>query len=275
MDVYDLTHPLTPQTPVHEGDAPVSLTRIRLHDPDGYQVTRISLGSHSGTHLDAPRHFFPNGATLDTFHADRFVRRGWVVDVRPPEVVAPGHTAGPQPSIESPQPPVLPPLPTLSAPQIVFTPGPAAAASQNPVSLVSAEEALAAGSPPMGTAHPDNVPRAPAPVPRVGPDLLADRLRDVEIEPGDFLLLWTGGALLADDALPLLVETGAGLVGTDAFSLDDAPYPAHTLLLARGVLLAENLANLDRIGPGPVMCAFLPLLWPESDGAPMRAVAWR
>ena len=101
------------------------------------------------------------------------------------------------------------------------------------------------------------------------------RLKDARLEPGDFLLLWTGGALLADDAAPLLLDSGAGLVGTDAPSLDEPPYPAHHLLLGAGLLFAENLTNLDALGPGRVMCAFLPLSLPEADGAPMRAVAWR
>jgi arylformamidase len=206
MIVVDLTLPLGPDTPAFEGDPPVTLARVRSHDPDGYQVTAVCLGSHSGTHLDAPRHFFPDGATLDSYPADRLVRPGWVVDVRPP-----GGT---------------------------------------PASI-------------GGVA------------PRIGAGLLAERLRGVALESGDFLLLWTGGALLADDAVPLLLESSAGLVGTDSPSLDDHPYPAHVLLLGAGVLLAENLASLDKLGPGRVMCAFLPLALPEADGAPMRAVAWR
>jgi kynurenine formamidase len=64
-------------------------------------------------------------------------------------------------------------------------------------------------------------------------------------------------------------------VGTDAPSLDAEPYPVHRLLLGHGVLLAENLRGLDRLGPGPVTCAFLPLAVVGTDGAPVRAVAWR
>ena len=82
MIVVDLTLPLSAATPVADGDPPVTITRVRSHGADGYQVTAISLGSHSGTHLDAPRHFFPEGPTLDSYPADRLVRPGWVVDVR-------------------------------------------------------------------------------------------------------------------------------------------------------------------------------------------------
>jgi arylformamidase len=32
---------------------------------DGVNVSRITLGSHSGTHLDAPRHFFARGTAVD------------------------------------------------------------------------------------------------------------------------------------------------------------------------------------------------------------------
>ena len=52
---------------------------------------------------------------------------------------------------------------------------------------------------------------------------------------------------------------GVGLVGTDSAGLDDEPYPVHRLLLGSDVLLAENLWGLDRLEPGPVTCACLPL----------------
>ncbi len=209
MQVVDLTHPLTPGPPIFAGDPAVALELARTHEADGYQVTAISLGSHSGTHLDAPRHFFADGATLDSYPADRLVRPGWVVDVRPHESPTP---AGEQPVYE---------------------------------------------------------------LPGIGAELLAQRLAGVRLEPGGFLLLWTGGALLSGDTASLLLATGAGLVGTDAPGLDDEPYPLHLALLGEGVLLAENLASLDKLDPGPVMCAFLPLAIPHADGAPVRAVAWR
>jgi kynurenine formamidase len=216
--IVDLTCPLSPDTPVYPGDPPVTLTTVRTHGADGYEVTHLCVGSHSGTHLDAPRHFFPGGATLDEYPVDRLVGPGVVVDVR-------SQTAGP--------------------------------------ALIEAA-------------------------------LLSERLRLAGAVPGDFILLWTGGAFLSPQAAGVLLDTGTTLVGTDGSSLDPPPpapsggpseragvgetveaYAAHRLLLGNGVLLAERLCNLDRLGPGPVNCAFLPLAFVGTDGAPVRAIAWR
>jgi kynurenine formamidase len=286
--VVDLTHKLTPDAPVVPGDPPVTLARFRSHDPDGYQVTAVCLGSHSGTHLDAPRHFFLEGATLDSYPADRFLRPGWIVDVRPPTWTpawpageGAGRTSAPEPT-----PLDRPSLPPVGVPATPLPPAAPAQASGGPDVVIQALASLTAGRAPLpagggvsfvpaaqdsGIAPASDVP---SPV-RIDAGLVAERLKDTDIRSGDFLLLWTGGALLADDAVPLLLDSGAGLVGTDGASLDEDPFPAHRLLLGAGLLLAENLANLERLGPGPVMCAFLPLALPDADGAPVRAVAWR
>lgn len=198
MEIVDLTAPLCPGPAAHPGDPRVRFVRTRSHEADGYEVTRISLGSHSGTHLDAPRHFFPVGATLDQYPVDRLVGPGVVVDCRP----APGDRG-------------------------------------------------------------------------IDAALLAERLHPDCVPPGGFVLLWAEGVLLSVEAARLLLEAGAGLVGTDGPSLDREPYPVHQLLLGHGVLIAEDLRGLDRLGPGPVTCAFLPLAVVGTDGAPVRAVAWR
>lgn len=83
MEFFDLTLPLRPGMPVLEGDPAVEFTTVRSHDVDGYELTRLSLGSHTGTHLDAPRHFFVAGATLDQYPLERLVGPGVIVDCRP------------------------------------------------------------------------------------------------------------------------------------------------------------------------------------------------
>ncbi|MCL5775253.1 MAG: cyclase family protein [Patescibacteria group bacterium] len=46
------------------------------------QVTEIVFGTHSGTHLDAPAHFFPEGKKLSNLGIESFMGRGVLVDVR-------------------------------------------------------------------------------------------------------------------------------------------------------------------------------------------------
>ena len=82
MDVIDLTHVITEDMPVYPGSEPPSLRPVALHGADGYRETRLSLHSHTGTHIDPPAHILADGATLDRFPADRFVGRALVIDCR-------------------------------------------------------------------------------------------------------------------------------------------------------------------------------------------------
>ena len=68
--------------PVFPGDPPVSLTAHATFPEDGYRVTDLSCGSHTGTHVDAPSHTEPEGRTIDEFPVSRFVRDALVVDLR-------------------------------------------------------------------------------------------------------------------------------------------------------------------------------------------------
>ena len=65
------------------------------------------------------------------------------------------------------------------------------------------------------------------------------------------------GAGARSDGGELLAQAGAGLVGIDAPSIDEEPYPVHRHLLGEGILIAENLCGLERLGPGPVAMRLL------------------
>ena len=95
------------------------------------------------------------------------------------------------------------------------------------------------------------------------------------IAADSIVVLWTEGAPLTADAGEVVSAHRPIIVGTDAPSLDAEPYPVHRLLLGQGILLAENLQGLDRLGPGPATFACLPLAAVGADGAPARIIAWR
>jgi len=56
--------------PVWPGDPP---PLMQQQSSGTVLVTSLSMGLHTGTHLDAPRHFLPDGKTLDTYPLDRFI----------------------------------------------------------------------------------------------------------------------------------------------------------------------------------------------------------
>jgi kynurenine formamidase len=82
MTAYDLSQPLDPDVPVYPGDPEVSLRPHATHDADGYRVTALELGSHSGTHVDAPAHTEPDGATLDSVPMETFTMSALKLDCR-------------------------------------------------------------------------------------------------------------------------------------------------------------------------------------------------
>lgn len=66
MHIYDITVPISPSLPVYPGDPVVEITPIaQMASGDIANVSRVVLSSHSGTHIDAPRHFFPDGRAVD------------------------------------------------------------------------------------------------------------------------------------------------------------------------------------------------------------------
>lgn len=86
----DLTIPLSPETPVWPGDPPVEREPVSsIADGDTANVTRLTLGSHAGTHMDAPRHFLDGGRTIDELPRDATVGPCLVIDTGEAEVIEP------------------------------------------------------------------------------------------------------------------------------------------------------------------------------------------
>lgn len=79
----DVTRPLGPGTPVYPGDPAVGLERIA--DPgrgDAARVTLLTLGSHAGTHVDAPCHLAGSSGGVETLPPEALIGPALVVDRR-------------------------------------------------------------------------------------------------------------------------------------------------------------------------------------------------
>ena len=78
--LYDVTYPISADLPVWPGDPKPRLEPSRFVDGETVvHTTRLSLGNHTGTHVDAPFHTREDGATLDQIPLERWIGPARVV----------------------------------------------------------------------------------------------------------------------------------------------------------------------------------------------------
>ena len=88
MKIYDVTIPFSKDMAVYPGDPPVKIVRrttINKNDAKA-NLSRLSFGSHTGTHIDAPFHFIENGITVDKLPLELLIGRARVVEVTAPRI---------------------------------------------------------------------------------------------------------------------------------------------------------------------------------------------
>jgi arylformamidase len=67
MPIHDISLPICESLITWPGDPPVRITPIsHLSKGDQATVTRLDMGTHTGTHVDAPAHFVQGGAGVDS-----------------------------------------------------------------------------------------------------------------------------------------------------------------------------------------------------------------
>lgn len=80
-EFHDLTHLISHDMPVYPGDPQPEFESVATIEHEKINVTRILLGSHTGTHVDAQRHFIANGKGIDKEALDKFVGEAVVLDL--------------------------------------------------------------------------------------------------------------------------------------------------------------------------------------------------
>ena len=212
MRVIDLTHVIEKNMPVYPGTEPPKLDPANGYEKDGFKETRITMFSHTGTHMDPPAHLFPNGTTLDRFLPEQFIGKAAVIDCRDlqdgePITMAQVRRAG-------------------------------AIADQADFLLFN---------------------------------LGWDRRWGTESYFGDY-------PCLDDEVMAYILQGSFKGIGFDVIGLDpiaDASLTRHKKLFAeKEIVNIENLCNLELCGPGLFWFSCFPLKIADSDGSPIRAVAW-
>lgn len=85
-----------------------------------------------------------------------------------------------------------------------------------------------------------------------------------------------GFPALTIDSAKWLCEMNLKGIGIDAISIDymeNTSFDVHHILMNKGLLIIENLTNLDEVGDDEFVLSVLPLKTKEADGSPIRAVA--
>jgi arylformamidase len=92
--IYDVTVPISNSMPVWPGDPAVRLSakshlsRDKTHT---VRLTAIEMGSHTGTHIDAPFHMIEDGDRLDQVSLDTLVGKATVFEVGAARSIGPSQ----------------------------------------------------------------------------------------------------------------------------------------------------------------------------------------
>ncbi len=81
MKIIDLSVLVNEQTPVYPGDPKIKIQPAGVFATDGWNDHVLTMGTHVGTHIDAPMHMVEGGVSLDKLPIETFVGRGKYVAV--------------------------------------------------------------------------------------------------------------------------------------------------------------------------------------------------
>ncbi len=73
-------------------DPPVRIERVRdLARGDSHSLSEISMGAHTGTHMDAPAHFIKGGAGIDRMPLNATIGRARVLEIKDAKSIKPAE----------------------------------------------------------------------------------------------------------------------------------------------------------------------------------------
>lgn len=84
MRVIDLSLPIVDGMPVYPGDPKVKVKITHTYESHTWELRQLTMGSHTGTHVDAPSHMHPGAATLDELPLERFFGASRLVRLEDP-----------------------------------------------------------------------------------------------------------------------------------------------------------------------------------------------
>src|SRR5882762_11173263 len=82
MKFVDVSIPIRAAMTVYRGNPAVRIRPVKTLCNDSVNVSELCLGTHTGTHVDAPSHFIKGAKGIDRVDVERFIGPAWVADLR-------------------------------------------------------------------------------------------------------------------------------------------------------------------------------------------------
>jgi arylformamidase len=82
VKLIDVSVPIRDAMTVYRGNPPVRIRPVMTLAKAGVNLSELCLGSHTGTHVDAPWHFIKGGKRIDRLDLRRFIGAAWVADLQ-------------------------------------------------------------------------------------------------------------------------------------------------------------------------------------------------
>ncbi|MGD0534561.1 MAG: cyclase family protein [Methanoregula sp.] len=83
MEIIDLAYEIEEKMSIFDAPwhAPVTITQMGRIDCEGRETRRVCLGTHAGTHMDAPLHFIPGGDPVGRIPLEKLIGPVTIVDL--------------------------------------------------------------------------------------------------------------------------------------------------------------------------------------------------
>ncbi len=95
MKFIDVSVPLNSALAVYPGNTPFQVEALkRIADGGSSNVSALHLSAHTGTHVDAPRHFFDNADGVDALPLELLIGRARVLEVVTSKAIGPDDLKG-------------------------------------------------------------------------------------------------------------------------------------------------------------------------------------
>jgi len=88
MHIYDITLTISPDLPVWPGDPPVKIERVaKIEEGANSNLSRMSIGVHTGTHVDSPLHFLTGGNGVESLPLNILIGRAYVLNLPDADII--------------------------------------------------------------------------------------------------------------------------------------------------------------------------------------------